>query len=273
MPQESRGAPFVETTVAKHMLSRMELTHGERGIMVASGPWGIGKTTAIDAFAAKYEESCVVVKVEPGPTAGKGASPSKMMQLAIEALRQLRGSNTSSQLGRSAWRLRQMINECLSWHFGPEEWRVGENPPPFTFIFDEAQYLSRDAIDALRFWNDPDRTTTPFPVGLIFVGNNEFAMEETLGGESVLSGAVRSRLLFELALSYEHLADTDLTLFAQSMGITEADALREFVAYFHQPRIKRDLRLAKRLLNVCLRDAPDGRVGAETIRRVFGILS
>ena len=96
-------------------------------------------------------------------------------------------------------------------------------------------------------------------------------MEETLGGESVLSGAVRSRLLFELPLAYKHLTDTDLTLFAQSMGVKDANALREIVAYFNQPRIKRDLRQAKRLLTICLRDTEDGNVDAETVRKVFGL--
>lgn len=262
--------PFVETTVVKHMISRMEITHSERGIMVASGPWGIGKTTAIDEFARQHDGSCVVVKVEPGPSSGRGASPSKIMQLAVEALRELRGSYSSSQLGRSAWLLRQMINEHLIWHTN-DNWQARDTPPLFTFIFDEAQYLSRDAIDALRFWNDHDRTATPFPVGLIFVGNNEFALEENLGGESVLSGAVRSRLLFELPLSYAHLTDTDLTLFAQSMGVSDAGALRQFVAYFNQPRAKRDLRQAKRLLSICQGDAPGGKVDADTVRTVFGL--
>lgn len=125
MPDADSTTLIVETTVVKHMLSRMELTHSERGIMVASGPWGIGKTTAIDEFARQHEGSCVVVKVEPGPSSGRGSSPSKIMQLAVEALRGLRGSYTSSQLGRSAWLLRQMINEQLRWHTN-DDWRVGD---------------------------------------------------------------------------------------------------------------------------------------------------
>ncbi len=136
-------------------------------------------------------------------------------------------------------------------------------------IFDEAQYLSREAIEMLRFWNDRDRTTTPFPVGLIFVGNNEFAMAETLAGESVLSGAVRSRLLYELPLAYTHLADTDLTIFAQSRGVTDGAALREFVGHFKDGRAKRDLRLADRQLAVCRREAGDAPISLDLIRDII----
>lgn len=269
MQLDSEKKAFVETTVARLMLARMSTTHQERGITVISGPWGIGKTTAIDAFAAAHEYQCAVVKVEPGASR-RGTTSGKVMQLVVESLRQMAERPVGTQLSNVTWTLRQMINNLLSENFDAEVWPAEAEPPFFTFIFDEAQYLSKEAIDVLRFWNDHDRTTTPFPVGLIFVGNNEFAMEEKLGGESVLSGAVRSRLLFELPLSYTHLNDTDLTLFAQSRGITDAGALREFVSYFSQARIKRDLRQAERLLDICRREAPDGKVTADVIRALLG---
>ncbi|HEY9552034.1 MAG TPA: ATP-binding protein [Allosphingosinicella sp.] len=248
----------------------MELTHQECGISVISGPWGIGKTTAIDAFAGRHECECAVVKVEPGATK-RGATAGGVMQRVVEELRRLHDRPLGTQLSNATWTLRSMIFSLLSELFlynayDAEAW---PNPPRFTFIFDEAQYLSKEAIDLLRFWNDHDRTTTPFPVGLIFVGNNEFALAESLGGESVLSGAVRSRLLFEVPLAYTHINDTDLTLFAQSRGVTDAGALREFVAYFSQARIKRDLRQAERLLDICRREAPEGKVTADVVRELL----
>jgi len=259
---------------ARLMLSRMELTHEERGITVISGPWGIGKTTAIDTFAKQHEYECAVVKVEPGPTK-RGATCGGVMQRVVEALRRMNDRPTGTQLSNSTWTLRQMIYNLLSdicdVDICRSEFAEGSRSvwPMFTFIFDEAQYLSKEAIDLLRFWNDQDRTSTPFPVGLIFVGNNEFAMAESLGGESVLSGAVRSRLLFELPLSYAHLSDTDLTLFAQSRGILDTGAIREFVTYFSQPRVKRDLRTAERLLKLCRRHAQDGQITQSIVREIL----
>jgi DNA transposition AAA+ family ATPase len=267
--EEADQRPFVETTVAKMMLSRMAVTHEQRGIMVASGPWGIGKTTAIDVFARNNEGACIIVKVEPAGSAKRGITPTKLMQLSLETLRSMRSRSTMSELSRSPWTLRHLINDEIHTLFGPEAWGAGDEPPLFTFIFDEAQYLSRDAIEALRFWNDHDRTTTPFPVGLIFVGNNEFAMEETLGGNSVLSGAVRSRLTCELPLSYTHLDDIDLQLFAQSRGIHDPAALKEFVRHFSQPRVKRDLRNAERLLTNLKRDADGEAITVEAVRELL----
>lgn len=269
MLAENDAKPFVDTTVARLMLSRMALTHEECGITVISGPWGIGKTTAIDSFAAENEFQCAVVKVEPGVTK-RGATAGRVLQCTVEALRRMTGRHVGTQLSNSTWTLRQMIFSQLAELFDYKEADYDPGTfPPFTFIFDEAQYLSREAIDLLRFWNDRDRTSTPFPVSLIFVGNNEFALAESLGGESVLSGAVRSRLLFEVPLAYTHINDTDLTLFAQSRGVTDGSALREFVAYFSQPRVRRDLRTAERYLTMCRRHAGDGPVTHSIIREVL----
>jgi hypothetical protein len=270
LPTANEPHPFVDTSVAKLMLSRMTLTHEEAGIAVISGPWGIGKTTAIDLFASTRECQCAVVKIEPG-TNRRGATVGKVMQSVVEALRPLNGRSVGTHLSNSTWTLRQMIyNEMQNLFGAPEAEGWGRNFfPRFTFIFDEAQHLSREAIDVLRFWNDRDRSTLPFPVGLIFVGNNEFAMAESLGGDSVLSGAVRSRLLFEVPLAYTHINDTDLTLFAQSRGIVDASALREFVAYFSQSRVKRDLRAAERLLTMCHRHAGNGPITRAIVREIL----
>lgn len=261
--------PFVETTVARLMLARMRATHQERGITVISGPWGIGKTSAIDAFEREFQGRCVVVKVEPAPTA-RGLKILRMYQLVLQAMKVLQGYSSTGYLGTSPYALRQEIERLLNDWSIEQDGIDGPYPPsPFTLIFDEAQYLSREAIEQLRYWNDPDRCSMPFPVGLVFVGNNEFAMQESISGESVLSGAVRSRLLFEVPLSYEHLTDTDITLLLQSRGVTDAAALEEFVAFFSHRRIKRDLRQMERYLKLCLRKADGGPITGQIARDIL----
>lgn len=259
--------PFVETTVARTMLARMRTTHVECGITVISGPWGIGKTSAIDAFEREFHGNCAVVKVEPAPSS-RGLKSLRMLQLVIEALKRLQGRLVGGYLGNSPWMLKQNVEGLLK-DWASERERDAPWPPTFTVIFDEAQHLSREAIELLRYWNDPDRCSMPFPVGLIFVGNNEFAMQENLTGESVLSGAVRSRLLFEVPLSYKHLSDTDLTLLLQSRGVTEPAALEEFIAFFSHPRISRDLRQMERYLKLCLRKADGGAVTGQIARDIL----
>lgn len=252
---EADERPFVQTSIARQLLSRLKMTHEERGISVFSGPWGIGKTTALDAFQAEHECASVIVKVDPG-SSKNGATPVSVMQHTLEALRPLRHrSPRGTCQPTSYFLLRRKLYEELDYLFraSPDEDIVDAS---FTFIFDEAQYLSREAIEMLRFWNDGDRTTTPFPVGLVFVGNNEFSLEEDRpGGHSVLSGAVRSRALFIEPLDYTDITDQDLILFAQSRGVTDAAAIADIIRYYSAPRIKRDLRNVEKLLGTLKRRA------------------
>lgn len=264
---EPEAFPFIETTIARRMMLRMRQTHEERGITVISGPWGIGKTSAIDAFEREFDGQCAIVKVEPAPTS-RGLKTLRMLQLVIEALKELNHRQAGGYLGNSPWMLKQNVAALL------KEWWIDQGPdaawpPTFTLIFDEAQYLSREAIELLRYWNDADRCSMPFPVGLVFVGNNEFAMQETAAGESVLSGAVRSRLTWEVPLSYEDLSDMDMTLFLQSRGVTNEGALSEFVGYFSHYRIKRDLRQVNRVIERCKRMADGGAITGQIVRDIL----
>jgi DNA transposition AAA+ family ATPase len=287
-PELLEERPFVATTVARHLLSRLRVTHQERGISVFSGPWGIGKTTAINAFAAEKFGSCVIVKVEP--RGKKGASPVSVMKQAVEELSPLiRAGSKDRRLARtgraatrdSHWHLRLNIYNLLSeWEplieyrreveYAEElEVAVSVEQPRFTFIFDEAQYLSREAIEMLRYWNDTDRTTTPIPVGIIFIGNNEFSLEEDSAGQSVISGAVRSRAFFIEPLDYGDITDQDLVLFAQSRGVTDAGAIAEIVRYYSSPRISRDLRHVERILATLSRRSNGAPVTAATVHEFF----
>lgn len=257
--------PYVETSVARDLQARMLITHEERGIMLARGPWGIGKTTAIDAFAAEQYYGVVVVKVEAGPKGG--ASPNTILHLALEAMIRLAGYTDRALPKYSAWVARRQLCQLME-DYRQRTWEAGDEPL-FTFIFDEAQYLSRDAIEMLRFWNDTDRTTTPFPVGLIFIGNNEFALQDDGSGQSVISGAVGSRALFTDSLDYADVSNDDLALFARSRGMTDAEAVKAFVGYFSGPRIRRDLRNVERLIAACKRRANDQPITAQIVRSVL----
>lgn len=168
-------ASVVQTSVVRFVRARLEITHEERAICVISGPWGIGKTTAVDCFARENVGGCIVVKIEQG-SSRRGASPVSVLQQSLEAVRPHIGRTPRAALSNAYWSLRQMLYNYLSdWRARNGDSANSEQHPLLSLIFDEAQYLSRDAIEMLRYWNDGDRTTTPFPVGLIFVGNSEFA--------------------------------------------------------------------------------------------------
>lgn len=266
MPNADNALPFVETSVTKLIFSRMKVTHEECGITVISGPWGIGKTTSIDHFAADHPDECMIVKIEPVQSK-KGAGPLPVLHQVAEAMVDRYAPNTYIGVSSPQWDVRRHISRILS--NLPVPRGLARESRRFTFIFDEAQYLNRQAIEILRYWNDRDRNNFPFPVGLIFVGNNEFALEENIKGESVLSGAVRSRLMFEVPLAYTHVGDHDLVLFAQSRGLTDEDALKDFVEHFSDPRVKRDLRSADQLLGQFRRRAGNGPVTHQVVQSIL----
>lgn len=274
-PVEKAEPAFVETSIARQLLSRLALTHEERGISVFSGPWGIGKTTTLDHFALHNWPNCAIVKINPS-NSKRGATPTSVLQLAIEALCPLVGRPQHLKLNNAYWALRMTLHNVMdAWlrdHWGdPSSEDFEHELAKFTFIFDEAQYLSSQAIEELRYWNDHDRCAMPIPCGLVFVGNNEFALQEDASGNSVLSGAVRSRALFIESLEYADVSDADLTLFLQSKGIDDPGAIDAVLRHFSSPRHRRDLRNVDRLIGVFKRRAGNGPVTAAVIRETLSI--
>src|SRR5690349_7596308 len=104
----SGPSTLVETSVVRFIRARLEITHQERAICVISGPWGIGKTTTVDAFALQKAATCVVVKVEQG-SSRRGASPVSVLQQSLEALRPHIGRSPRATLSNAYWSLRQML--------------------------------------------------------------------------------------------------------------------------------------------------------------------
>jgi hypothetical protein len=118
----------------------------------------------------------------------------------------------------------------------------------------------------LRYWSDADRCYAPFPLGVAFVGNNEFSLADR-GGDSVISLAVADRALYIQTLDYEDVADDDLQLFIEARCNCEPDAVTVLVRAFRGPRAQRSLRRLSDLLEL-LQDEAGGRtISAEDVRR------
>jgi hypothetical protein len=162
-----------------------------------------------------------------------------------------------------------LYNYLVDWRCQHGTRHSPDRRPLLSIVFDEGQYLSREAIEMLRFWNDGDRTTTPFPVGLLFVGNSEFALAEDGSGYSVLSGAVRSRALFVETLEYDDVTDEDIVSFLTSRGPYEPEAVRVVLAYFRQRRVRRDLRNVIRLDEVFRRRSNGRAVSPNIVQAVL----
>jgi len=260
----------IETSVVRFIRTRLEVTHEQEAICVIAGPWGIGKTTAVESFAKERADSCAIVKVERG-SMKRGASPVLALQQTVEAIRPLIGRKARASLSNAYWSLRQMLyNHLEEWRSDRQSSRNLVDDLKFSIVFDEAQYLSREAIEMLRYWNDTDRTTSPFPIGLIFIGNSEFALEESNSGESALTGAVRSRALFVETLGYEDVSDDDILAYIHSCGAYDGDAAALVLAHFHHRRVRRDFRILSRLDAAFRRRSGGAPVSSGTVRSVLG---
>ncbi|MDP3172819.1 MAG: AAA family ATPase [Phenylobacterium sp.] len=247
---------YVATSIARRLIARIQATHERRRISVFSGPPGIGKTTAIDVACSRRPDEMVVVKI-----ARQNAKEVLVLQHLLEGLRRLGGSSLK-HAPTSLWELRQKIYSTMCHWAGvdADAVRQGEHEPGklgrLTVIFDEAQNLSRESIDALRYWNDTDRCYAPFPLGLVFVGNSEFSLAG--GRNSVISAAVADRALYVQTLAYNELTDEDLRLFISARVDAEPDAVAMIIRSFSGPRTVRSLRRVADLLEE-LADTADGR--------------
>jgi len=105
---------FVPTSVARRMIVRMRATHERRRISIFSGPPGIGKTTAVDAFQGHHPDAAAVVKIARRP-----AKEVLALQHALEAIRRLAalpGLHTPS----SVWHLRNDLFGAICHWAGAE---------------------------------------------------------------------------------------------------------------------------------------------------------
>lgn len=251
----------------------MRRVHQQRRVGIFAGPPGIGKSTAIRSFRDEFEYCVGAVSVPPAGRGGIGAAA--VLQLALDALYDLEDSAFRDSVLTAHAHLRSRIFNVIANVAGLDPGRLRkrgtpEYAIPLTLVFDEAQNLSRQAIETLRFLNDGDGGYSPFPIGLVFVGNQEFALEESRRGESVLSAAVADRALYVETLSYSDVTDDDLALFIEGRCEIEPGALALLLDAFKR-RPSRSFRRVSDLLADLQLEAGESPITTLHVADVLGL--
>lgn len=255
------------------MLSRMWKTHVLRGISIFAGPPGIGKTTAIEAFHAMVPgESLHLVAPPTKPKAREFLSILATAMKCHNPDAHSRGYQEGHYL-RKALRDRLCDIAQVNRYDAPD-WSIVPAPekeayPRLTVLIDEAQFLSRDAIELTRFMNDPVRTHAPFPVSFVFVGNDEEALSPGTRGESLISAAVADRSLFIERLGYKNLLDADLAAYVRSIGVDCQDAANLIIRLLQRKLASRSLRTVRKEVDSIREFAGDRPVTVQVVKDYY----
>lgn len=245
-------------TPMRSLGSRLDICHQSRRIGIFISPPGMGKTTAIRSFASKYPDNVIVITLNR-----KRIGSRDILRLMVDAMWRIRGhvGQINQQPHMIARQLRYAMKE---WSFD-RRMAHGEVEPRLTIVFDEAQYLAREALDELRYWNDQPDEDMPVKVGLIFVGNHELSLKVDDDGRTVISRAVGDRARFIEAMDYSEITNEDLALFARSRGVEDAEAIASIVRLFSMPRAIRSLRRVADLIEDATNLAAGGKITAEIV--------
>lgn len=258
----------LETSVLRRLVARMQRTHDRRRVSVFVGPPGIGKTTAIEAFRASNPGNVAVVKVMK-----RGVTGPQAIQQLLLALRSLRNRDTGYLTSATSEVQRYLALEIEKIGGGLTRDNRPELFPHVTVVFDEAQRLTNGAIDALRDYSEPHYLCRgTFPIGMIFVGNNELSLQASNGGASILDEGMADRLLYRDRLTYDDVERADLELFIRSWGVNDASAITAISnVFFGQYSDQLSFRRVSDFIDELRDEAMGEPVTAATVRKVLGL--
>lgn len=191
---------YFDTRTSLRMMELLEIAHSGRITVIGTGP-GTGKTMTIDEYA---ERAGPVWKATMKPSSNSLHSMIREVQKALGVEpRRLSTADASALVVTRMDKRRGLL------------------------VVDEANWLSLEAIEELRYWHDITG------VGVCLLGNEELV-------QSIKTGRKRdqlARLLSRIANMHEQRTplDEDVTAFCDAWGIVQPDIRRYLVTIATTP--------------------------------------
>jgi hypothetical protein len=263
---QNKLSQFIKTSVYQRLISRMEKTHRARRASIFVGPPGIGKSTAITAFKMAYPDNVLVIRVMR-----RGVTKTQVLEQLWLALRARTGREmtyATTSFARTQHNVDVEIERAGNGLRRDEELK---NFPLLTVVFDEAQRLTNDAIDVLRDYNEPHYSCRgTFPLGMIFVGNNELSLSPSDNGKSIIDIGMADRLKFADRLGYDDVEKDDVRRFVKAHGVDNESAVEAIVRFFFSgDGQQRSFRKIADLIDELRDEALDEPITAETVAAVL----
>lgn len=270
---DTAASSFVLTSVARSILAYAENTHRRGRISCISGPPGIGKTAAIQQFRTRHPGEVAIAKVGK-----RNATPTACLREMVQAVRHSASFKTGYYIQGGLFDLRNMLYNLLCQrddllivkaHNGNYS---KKDFTPLTIIFDEAQNLSREWVDMLRYWNDSEECYAPFPISFLIVGNSELILRPDTLGDTHISRAIGDRLLHSQVFEYGDVSDDDLLLVADSRADLSDEVRDCILVAYSAPKAIRSLRTLGDALELAADEADGGAITPQIMMEVFAIL-
>jgi hypothetical protein len=264
--KQNKLSQFIKTSIYQRLITRMEKTHRARRASIFVGPPGIGKSTAITAFKMANPDNVLVIRIMR-----RGVTRTQVLEQLWLALRARTGREMTYATTSFARTQHNVDVEIERASNGLRRDDDLEKFPLLTVVFDEAQRLTNDAIDVLRDYNEPHyfcRGT--FPLGMIFVGNNELSLSPSDNGMSILDMGMADRLKYADRLSYDDVEKDDIRRFVKAHGVDNEGAVEAVVRFFFGgDGQQRSFRKIADLIDELRDEALDEPITAETVAAVL----
>lgn len=186
---EEKGLPFVPadayvpTTISEDVYNLIRYCQLERGMVVAHGDAGIGKTKAAEKFARENPSSTIYIQATPS-----SGTLNSILRLLARALK-VPESRSKLDLMLDIRKKLDNTNKVI--------------------IIDEAQHLKLAALEEIRTLSDPNTITGQSGTGIVLIGNTEVYSRMT-GKQEARFAQLFSRIRMNRYYSTDKVQESDI---------------------------------------------------------------